>query len=471
MFGGAFRTAADGVAFGLLTAFFGAASLRTIFFFGMRCFVSAWTMGACATATGALIVFSSFFLETPAVFRRVTTAFATRFTPDDLAAAFTRSFATARGFFVRLRAVAFFFEARESSDANAAGASSVEEADAGRTEREDAVFFFPDALFLGFIQCDPCERCEWRLYSGRLRRAQRRCNGKLNSCRRRFMSVVKPQRQEEFAALTQKADPKDGAALHTVARGLQQRFCPPASEPEITKEVPVKPPDSAKPKSELPVVANAPLDFELKGLNREHPYLPGRGFTAETIAYFGLGYCSRGMLRERIAIPLHDQTGALLGYAGRVADDAKITEDNPRYRFPGDRKREGTCYAFRKTLFVYNGYRFTVPVEELIVVESFTAVWWLHQNGLPQVVSTMGSDCSDEQAALIVSLVKPDGRVWAFSDGDPAGERQGIAVLSKVSPHRFVRWVRLVEGMQPTNYSAVQLKAFMSLGNTGKSKA
>ena len=56
------------------------------------------------------------------------------------------------------------------------------------------------------------------------------------------------------------------------------------------------------------------------------------GFTPETIVRFGLGYCSRGMLKSRVAIPLHDAVGALVGYAGRVADDATITEDNPRYR-------------------------------------------------------------------------------------------------------------------------------------------
>jgi DNA primase len=57
------------------------------------------------------------------------------------------------------------------------------------------------------------------------------------------------------------------------------------------------------------VVVNAPLDFELKGLNREHPYLLNRGFSQETIDHFGLGFCSRGMLKDRMAIPLHDHDG------------------------------------------------------------------------------------------------------------------------------------------------------------------
>lgn len=93
-------------------------------------------------------------------------------------------------------------------------------------------------------------------------------------------------------------------------------------------------------------------------------------------------------------------------------DDEAITEDNPRYRFPGERERDGKVFEFRKTLFLYNGFRFKTPLDDLIVVEGFTSMWWLFQNGLPHTVATMGADCSERQAALIVSLVKPMGRVW-----------------------------------------------------------
>ena len=103
---------------------------------------------------------------------------------------------------------------------------------------------------------------------------------------------------------------------------------------------------------------------------------------------------------------------ALVGYAGRVVDDKLIIEDNPRYRFPGSTERDGKFFVFRKTLFLYNGFRIQAPVDDLFVVEGFTSVWWLHQNGLPNVVGTMGADCSEIQAELILSLVKPDGRVW-----------------------------------------------------------
>ena len=203
---------------------------------------------------------------------------------------------------------------------------------------------------------------------------------------------------------------------------------------------------------------NEPLDFELKGLDAEHPYLLGRGFTPETIERFGLGYCGRGYLKCRVAIPLFDANSKLVGYAGRVVDDSTITEDNSRYRFPGERTREGKIFEFRKTLFLYNGYRIKAPVDDLIVVEGFTGVWWLDQNGLSNVVGTMGADCSPEQAELIVALVKPGGMVWIMPDGDKAGERHAQTLLTLISPHRAMRWLKLADGKQPTNLSGDELK-------------
>jgi DNA primase len=266
----------------------------------------------------------------------------------------------------------------------------------------------------------------------------------------------------DFAALMEKADPKDGVALRDVAIKLQERFCPESGDTagKTDKSAGQKPVSTkkAEPKDERPVAINQPLDFELKGLDAEHPYLVGRGFTPETIRHFGLGYCGRGLLKTRVAIPLHDADGKLVGYAGRVVDDAAISDENPRYRFPGKRENDGTVFEFRKTQFVYNGFRIKSPVDDLTVVEGFTGVWWLTQNDFPDTVGTMGTDCSEQQAELIVSLVKPDGTVWIMPDGDKAGERQAQLLLTLISPYRLMRWLKLPEGKQPTDLSREKLK-------------
>jgi DNA primase len=85
-------------------------------------------------------------------------------------------------------------------------------------------------------------------------------------------------------------------------------------------------------------------------------------------------------------------------------------------------------------------------------------VWWLVQNELPDTVGTMGSDCSEKQAELIVSLVRPGGTVWIMPDSDAAGERCALALLRQISPHRLIRWLKLADGKQPTDLSREQLK-------------
>jgi DNA primase len=258
----------------------------------------------------------------------------------------------------------------------------------------------------------------------------------------------------EFAALMQGVDPSDGDALRSVAVELQQRFLP---EGANTRNKVAVPSVMAEPRS-TPVVVNAPLDFELKDLDAGHPYLSGRGFTKNTMHFFGVGFCSRGLLKDRIAIPLHDRGGKLLGYAGRVVDDSTITEENPRYRFPSRRERGGTVYEFRKTPFLYNGFRLRSCDEPLVVVEGFPSVWWLTQNGFVRVTATMGSECSEEQAEIILSLVPSSGQVWIMPDGDKAGERFAESLLLRLSPYRLVRWVKLSEGQQPTDLSKEELR-------------
>lgn len=258
----------------------------------------------------------------------------------------------------------------------------------------------------------------------------------------------------DFAVLMEGKNPEVGRELKSVALLLREKFC-------SSGATPTTPPPEAKPddgQRELALVVNAPLDFELKGLDQSHPYLSGRGFVRETAAQFGLGFCARGYHAGRIAIPLHDDRGQLVGYAGRIVDDSKIDEENPRYLLPAPRERDGTRLEFKKTHFLYNGFRFKSPVESLIVVEGFPSVWWLAQNGFSRVVGTMGAECSEEQAALIVSHVREDGRVWFIPDGDKAGEKFGDSLLRQISPHRFVRWVKLEKDKQPTDISVEELK-------------
>jgi DNA primase len=259
----------------------------------------------------------------------------------------------------------------------------------------------------------------------------------------------------EFAALMENVSPQDGPALRNVALKLQERFS--TAPPSQAKPQPNERVKKTETKGRI-VAVNVPLDFELKDLDPEHSYLRGRDLTRETIDRFGLGFCARGYLKDRVAIPLHDSMGRLVGYAGRVVDDDAVNEENPRYRFPGSRERDGSVFEFRKILFLYNGFRIQAPVDDLVVVEGFPSIWWLHQNGIRNTVSTMGNSLSDEQADIIVKKTSERGIVWIFSDGDDAGKRFEADVFTKVAPYRSIRLVRSPEGKQPTDYSPEELQ-------------
>lgn len=206
--------------------------------------------------------------------------------------------------------------------------------------------------------------------------------------------------------------------------------------------------------SSHPVVINAPLDFVLKGLSQEHPYLRERGFTPETIAHFELGYAGRGLMQGRIAIPLRNQKGELIGYAGRLVDERRVNARNPKYLFPPSRLRNDVVHEFRKDVFVYNANAIKQPVRDLVVVLGFPSTWFVHQCGFTNVVGLLEVSCSDEQAGVILSCVSPSGRLWLMPDAGDAGERCAEELLFRLAPHRFSKWVRLPnEKPQPTDCS------------------
>jgi DNA primase len=276
----------------------------------------------------------------------------------------------------------------------------------------------------------------------------------------------------DFVVLMEGKDLRNTQQVREVAQMLQERFAVPTA---VNDERRPAPPASAqrragppaKPVAKTPhqTLINPPLDFELRGLDFDHPYLYERGFTRKTVERFGLGFCSRARYAGRLAIPLHNPEGQLVGYAGRLTKDGEISEKNPKYLFPCDRIRNDVVHEFRKSVLLYNAHTITKPVSDLVVVEGFASVWWLWQLGFFNCVAIMGSSCSEDQGRLIAKLIEPryanvpasGGRAWVLTDGDPAGQRCASSIFEQVSMARSVRWPRLAKDQQPTDLSAEQL--------------
>ena len=89
----------------------------------------------------------------------------------------------------------------------------------------------------------------------------------------------------------------------------------------------------------------------------------------------------------RMAIPIHDERGRLVAYAGR-----SVTGEQPRYRFPA---------GFRKSAVLFNYYRAATLVgDRVVVVEGFFDSMRVHQAGFESVVALMGAALTRDQENL-----------------------------------------------------------------------
>jgi DNA primase len=195
--------------------------------------------------------------------------------------------------------------------------------------------------------------------------------------------------------------------------------------------------------------ANPPLERPLKDLNADHPYLVRRGLTVPTIRTFGIGYCTRGLMRGRIAIPIHE-SGQLVAYAGRAVEDA-LAKDQGKYRLPD---------GFKKSFVLFNLHRALEHTDRgLIVVEGFFDAMKVHQAGFPNVVALMGSSVTEAQEKL---LTETTDRLTLLLDGDEAGNTCRREIWKRLSSQLWLRNAPLEPGEQPDQLTEKQLQALLS---------
>ncbi len=188
---------------------------------------------------------------------------------------------------------------------------------------------------------------------------------------------------------------------------------------------------------------NKSLEFRLN-LNPDHHYLKKRKIIKETAKFFEIGYCSKGIMRNRIAIPIHDMKSNLVAYCGRSID-----ESFPKYYFP---------YGFKKSEIVYNLNRvINCDNKELFIVEGFFDVYRLYQAGIDSV-AIMGSNMSINQKQQLENL---DKELIVMFDGDTAGQKGMKKALDMIGYKSNVKAIYLPNRSQPDNLSKGYLKELM----------
>jgi DNA primase len=209
-----------------------------------------------------------------------------------------------------------------------------------------------------------------------------------------------------------------------------------------------KPTPAAAPESSAP---NTPLKFRLDKLERSHPYLTEqRSLTPETIVDFGIGFCSKGMMADRIAIPIHNVKGEVVAYAGRFPGEP--AEDTPKYKLPP---------GFRKSQELYNLDRAVKqPAEQpLVIVEGFFDAMKLHQHGCYKVVALMGSTLSAAQEELIRQHTSSQSHVIVMLDENEAGQAGREDIACRLSKFCFIRVHQFSQpDMEPEHLTAEEVQ-------------
>ena len=146
---------------------------------------------------------------------------------------------------------------------------------------------------------------------------------------------------------------------------------------------------------------------------------------------------------NRIMFPLYDLSGKIVGYSGRIYNG----EDTNKYLNTKETK------IFKKGELLYNYHRAKESVritKKLIIVEGFMDVIRFYSVGIENVIATMGTAITKEQA---LQMKKLSTDIILCFDGDDAGakatnscvnELEKIGVLPKV--------VRLENNLDPDEY-------------------
>jgi DNA primase len=147
------------------------------------------------------------------------------------------------------------------------------------------------------------------------------------------------------------------------------------------------------------------------------------------------------MMEDRVVIPIHDEDGVLVAYAGRSADGSE-----PKYRFPP---------RFRKSLVLFNLHRATQHGSSVIMVEGFFDCMKVHQAALPCVVALMGCSLSIRQEELLRRHFR---EVILLLDGDMARRAGAVAIARRLVSKVSTRLVDVPAGSQPDQLGPDQIR-------------
>ena len=173
-------------------------------------------------------------------------------------------------------------------------------------------------------------------------------------------------------------------------------------------------------------------------------HLEGRGFTREEMLSAGLiRQNARGcfdFFRERVMFPIIDLRGNVIAFGGRL-----IEGEGPKYLNSGDTP----VFKKSRNLFSLN-FAKNANVKQLILAEGYMDVIAINQAGFEQVVATLGTALTAEQARIMAQYAT---EVVLCYDSDSAGQNathRAINLLSEAGLH--TRILKVQDAKDPDEY-------------------
>lgn len=213
-------------------------------------------------------------------------------------------------------------------------------------------------------------------------------------------------------------------------------------------------------------------------------YFKERGFTEETIRRFGLGYCldewdgftkaaienqyslkyleatgltivkpsteqteakSFDRFKGRVMFPIHSMSGRVLGFGGRI-----LTQDKKAAKYLNSPESE--IYNKSKVLYgIYLAKQSIAKLDNCYLVEGYTDVIQMYQQGVQNVVSSSGTALTPDQIRLISRLTK---NITVLFDGDAAGLRASLRGIDLILEQGMnVKICTFPEGEDPDSFA------------------
>lgn len=207
-------------------------------------------------------------------------------------------------------------------------------------------------------------------------------------------------------------------------------------------------------------------------------YFKERGFTADTIQKFSLGYSPEtwdafskealgkgyqleylesvgftivkeekliDRFRGRVMFPIQSMSGRTLGFGGRI-----LTNDKKAAKYLNSPESE--IYHKSKVLYgIFHAKQAIAKQNNCFLVEGYTDVIQFHQSGIENVVASSGTALTPDQIRLINRLTK---NITVLYDGDAAGLRASIRGIDLILEEGMnVRVCTFPEGEDPDSFA------------------